>query len=87
MNGRALLAWNLRRLRTEQGLSQKRLADEAGADRAYINEIEAERRSVTVDFLDKLADCLDVSLPEFFRPPTPGEKRPKALPGGRPRGQ
>jgi transcriptional regulator with XRE-family HTH domain len=61
------------------------LALEAGADRAYINELEAQKNSASVDFLDKLAACLDVPLYEFFRLPQPGEKRPKALPGGRPR--
>lgn len=84
MNGRALLAWNLRRLRGERGISQERLAADAGVDRAYVSEIEREEVGATVDTLDKLASVLDVPLGEFFRVPKPGEKPPGLLPGGRP---
>jgi len=36
MNGRKLVAWNLRRLRVGQQLSQEKLAADAGVDRAYM---------------------------------------------------
>jgi transcriptional regulator with XRE-family HTH domain len=84
MNGRALLAWNLRRLRGERGISQELLAADAGVDRAYVSEIERERGNATLDMLDKLAGLLDVPIHELFREPKPGEKRPVPLPGGRP---
>lgn len=83
MNGRALFAWNLRRLRLERGVSQERLAADSEVDRAYISELENKRGNPTVDFVDKLAMCLDVPLLEFFREPEPGAKRLKSLPGGR----
>lgn len=83
MNGRALLAWNLRRLRTARGVSQERLAADAEIDRAYISEIERLKGNATVDVLDRLARCLDTSLAEFFRVPTGSEKRPQLLPKGR----
>ncbi|MDE2112934.1 MAG: helix-turn-helix transcriptional regulator [Alphaproteobacteria bacterium] len=83
MNGRALLAWNLLRLRLERGISQERLAADAQVDRAYISELENRRGNPTVDFLDKLATCLAVPLFEFFREPEPGTRRPKSLPSGR----
>lgn len=57
MKGRALLSWNLRRLRTERGLSQGRLATKLKMDRAYLSEIENKHRKPTVDLLDKLAEA------------------------------
>jgi transcriptional regulator with XRE-family HTH domain len=84
MNGRALLAWNLRRLRGERGISQERLAADAGVDRAYVSQIERELGNATLDMLDKLSSLLDVPISEFFREPEAGEKRPTLLPGGRP---
>lgn len=83
MKGRALFAWNLRRLRLERDISQERLAADSEVDRAYISELENKRGNPTVDFLDKLAAVLDVELHEFFRPPAPNEKRPGRLKSGR----
>ena len=83
MNGRALLAWNLRRLRSERGISQELLAADAGVDRAYVSEIERELGNATLDMLDKLAGLLDVPLWELFREPEAGAKRPQTLRGGR----
>lgn len=85
MKGRALLAWNIRRLRAERGISQARLAIETQTDRAYMSEIENERGNPTVDLLDKLAKVLDAPLAEFFQAPEPGAKRPRRLPAGRPK--
>ncbi len=86
MKGRALLSWNLRRLRTERGISQGRLATKLKMDRAYLSEIENGHRKPTVDLLDKLADALNVPLHELFLPPEAGAEPPKSLPSGRPRG-
>lgn len=85
MKGRALLSWNLRRLRTARGLSQGRLAIKMKMDRAYLSEIENGHRKPTVDLLDKLAEALDVPLHELFLPPAPNTEPPKSLPSGRPR--
>ena len=84
MKGRALLAWNLRRLRAERGVSQERLAADAAVDRAYVSELERKQANPTVDLLDKLAGVLGVSLAAFFQAPQPGDKRPIKLKGGRP---
>lgn len=83
MNGRALLAWNLRRLRAARRVSQERLAADAGVDRAYVSEIEREEGNATVDMLDRLAAVLNVPIVEFFVKPAPGAKRPESLPKGR----
>jgi transcriptional regulator with XRE-family HTH domain len=85
MNGRALLSWNLRRLRTERGVSQGRLAIKLKMDRAYLSEVENGHRKPTLDLLDKLADAPGVRLHELFLPPDPDAEPPKTLPSGRPR--
>ena len=66
MNGRALVAWNLRRLRVKRGLSQERLAYDAEVDRSYVGGLERRAENPTVDVLDRLAATLEVPLSEFF---------------------
>ena len=83
MDGRSLLAFNLRRLRLERGISQERLAADAGVDRAYVSELERKRGNATVDLLDKLVGPLEVALSELFRLPETGAKRLKPLKVGR----
>jgi transcriptional regulator with XRE-family HTH domain len=83
MNGRALVAWNLRRLRTERGVSQERLAADAGVDRAYISELEREQGNVTVDLLDRLAGVLGVAVGEFLAASPAAGGKISPLPAGR----
>ena len=83
MNGRALLAWNLRKLRVERELSQEQLAADAGIDRAYLGGIERETENPTVDLLDRLATALGCPVAELFTPPRRGERRPAPLSAGR----
>jgi transcriptional regulator with XRE-family HTH domain len=86
MTGRALLAWNLRRVRVAAGVSQERLAADAGVDRAYLGGLERQTENPTVDLLDKVATTLRVPLAELFLQPTEGEAPPQPLRGGRRRG-
>lgn len=85
MKGRALLAWNLRRIRSEQLVSQERLAFDAEMDRAYVSELERERGNASVDILDKLAEALAVPIADFFKMPGKNEKKSAGLKVGRPR--
>lgn len=66
MNGRALVAWNLRRIRVKRGLSQERLAFDAGVDRSYTGGLERQEENPTVDVLDRLANTLGVSISDFL---------------------
>lgn len=86
MDGRALVAWNLRRVRVAHGLSQEKLAADAGVDRAYLGGLEREAENPTVDLLDRIAAALAVPLVELFVAPAPGEARPAPLRGGRRKG-
>jgi transcriptional regulator with XRE-family HTH domain len=83
MNGRALVAWNLRRVRVQRGLSQERLAFDSGADRSYVGGLERGEENPTVDLLDRLAETLGVSIAEFFVQPRRGATEPKPLRKGR----
>ena len=57
----------LRRFRKERGLSQDRLANLAGVDRAYVGGIERAERHPTWEVLERLLATLDVSWGEFGR--------------------
>jgi transcriptional regulator with XRE-family HTH domain len=83
MNGRALVAWNLRRIRVRRGLSQERLAYDAEVDRSYVGGLERREENPTVDVLDRLTKTLGISLAELFREPRKGAPPPKALRSGR----
>jgi transcriptional regulator with XRE-family HTH domain len=83
MNGRALVAWNLRRIRVDQGLSQERLAYDADVDRSYVGGLERREENPTVDILDRLAKVLSVPLADLFVVPARGSAPPKPLRKGR----
>jgi transcriptional regulator with XRE-family HTH domain len=87
MKARALLAWNLRRVRVKRGLSQEKLAFDAGVDRSYVGGLERQEENPTIDVLQKLARTLDVQISEFFTQPAKGSSPPKALRSGRRRSQ
>ena len=80
---RALIAWNLRRLRVAGGVSQERLALEAGVDRAYVSGLERARENPTIEVLDRLAAALDAPLAAFFAEPTDAAQPPPSLRAGR----
>lgn len=83
MKGRALLAWNLRALRTDRSLSQERLAVDAGVDRAWVSELEREKGNTSVDLLDRLADALGVPIAALLAEPDADAAKPLPLPSGR----
>jgi transcriptional regulator with XRE-family HTH domain len=83
MNGRALVAWNLRRIRVKRGLSQERLAFDAGVDRSYVGALERREENPTVEILERLAKTLSVPISDFFVVPAKGSSPPKPLRSGR----
>lgn len=56
----------VRRLREEKNMTQQELADLVKADRQYIYKVEAGKKNITLDYLDKLAQALQVSQSEFL---------------------
>lgn len=83
MKARALVAWNIRRIRVDRGIPQEQLAYDAGIDRSYMSGLERQSENPTIDLLDRLAETLDVQLSEFFLQPPKGATTPTTLPKGR----
>jgi len=59
---RAMIGRTVRRLRTEQRLSQQALAARLGISASYLNLIEHDQRAVTASLLIKLGETLRVDL-------------------------
>jgi transcriptional regulator with XRE-family HTH domain len=83
MKARALVAWNLRRIRVKRGISQERLAYDADVDRAYVGGLERQTENPTIDLLDRLTKTLGIPIAELFVVPARGAPSPKPLPKGR----
>ena len=65
---RILFGKRLRKLRTERGIAQEKLAEVAGLDRTYISKIEKGERNISLDTIGKLANALEIEVKEFFNP-------------------
>lgn len=83
MEARALVAWNLRRLRVAKGLSQDDLAYASQVERAYVGHLERGTKNPTVDLLQRLAQSLECEMSELFTLPLKDEQSPKTLRPGR----
>lgn len=78
------LGAELRRARTDAGLTQEQLAVAAGIDRAYVSLLENDHKSPTVETLYLICDALGVAASDLLarverdrrparRPPPPVE--------------
>lgn len=63
---RELLAYNVRALRLERGLSQEGLGQLLGCHRTHISHVEQGTLNITADNVQKLADVLDVPVAQLF---------------------
>ena len=57
----------IRSLRQRSGLSQRQLAMRMGVPRTYVSKIENEKATPTLSSLSRLADALEVSVPDLLR--------------------
>jgi ribosome-binding protein aMBF1 (putative translation factor) len=73
MSIRDILAANVRRIRTDQGISQEALADLAQIDRTYISAVERRLYAISIDKLASIADALEVPAYELLRPSSSAE--------------
>ena len=62
---KALLGNKIRRLRQDEKLSQKQMAERLGISASYLNLIEHDERPVTVSLLLKLGQAFNVDLQEL----------------------
>jgi transcriptional regulator with XRE-family HTH domain len=65
---RSRLAANLRLMRAERGISQERLALEAGVDRTMLSKIERRISNPSIETLLRLANRLGVDLSTLVAP-------------------
>jgi transcriptional regulator with XRE-family HTH domain len=65
-SARHRFARNLKSRRTELGLSQEVLADEAGLHRTYIGSVERGERNVSIDNMERLAKALDLDIADLL---------------------
>lgn len=63
---RKLFGAAVRRRRLERGLTQEQLSHESGLRQSYVSEIEAARRNVSIDNIQRLADVLGLPIGRFF---------------------
>ena len=68
-----LVGTRLRHLRKLNGLSQEKMAEQAGVNAKYYSEIERGKRNVTIKVLEKIATNLGVTFEDLFR--FPGNKK------------
>jgi transcriptional regulator with XRE-family HTH domain len=77
MDLRQVFASNLRRLRSEKGLSQEELAHRAEINRGYVSTLENCEAYVGLEILGRLADVLEVEAADLLKRPTKRTARPK----------
>lgn len=57
---------NLRKYRSELGLSQEAFAEKCGLHRTYISAIECYRRSIALENVQRIADALELETYKLF---------------------
>ncbi len=57
---------NVRKYRTELGLSQEKFGEICGLHRTYISDIERFERSISLENVQRIADALGVETYKLF---------------------
>lgn len=61
-----VFASNVKKYRNIMGLSQEAFSEKAGLHRTYISAIEREKRSISLDNVQKIADALKIETYLLF---------------------
>lgn len=61
-----VFAHNVKKYRNRIGISQESFAEKAGLHRTYISALECEKRSISLDNVQKIADALGVETYLLF---------------------
>lgn len=56
----------IKKLRTEKGISQEKLAELSNLHRTYIGSLEMGKRNVSLENINKLAIALDCKISDLF---------------------
>lgn len=70
-----VFAHNVKKYRSRIGISQESFAEKAGLHRTYISAIECEKRSISLDNVQKIADALGVETYLLFVEDSKEDKR------------
>ena len=57
---------NLKKYRTELGISQEEFAHRCNMHRTYISAIECYRRSISLENIQRIADALNIETYKLF---------------------
>ena len=68
-----LIGQRIRNYRTQQKLSQEKLAELSGCHPTYIGQVERGEKNATLESIEKIASALDVSLSQLFEKLGDGE--------------
>lgn len=60
MDALKVFAANLKKYRKERGLSQEAFPEKVGLHRTYISALEREKRNISIDNIQKIADALEI---------------------------
>ncbi|MBQ9736760.1 MAG: helix-turn-helix domain-containing protein [Clostridia bacterium] len=60
------LGQRIRNYRTQQGLSQEKLAELAGCHPTYVGQLERGEKNATIESIQKIASALHISLAKLF---------------------
>lgn len=61
-----VFAANVKKYRTHQGLSQEAFAEKTGLHRTYISALEREKRNISLDNVQKIAEALKIDVYLLF---------------------
>lgn len=71
---RLVFAQNIRSVRIHAGMSQERLAAEAGLDRTFIGSLERGLRNISVDNIELISTALALPAHELLDPDLPDRR-------------
>lgn len=66
MNLMHIFATNVKKYRIEKGLSREALAELAGLHRTYVSAVERERRNISIDNIENIANALNIDAYLLF---------------------
>lgn len=66
MNLLHVFSVNVKRYRKKKNISQEKLAELAGLHRTYISALERERRNISIDNIQRIAEALEIEAYLLF---------------------
>lgn len=63
---RKIFADNIKKYRKQNNLSQEEFAEALDTTATYISNIENCNKNIRIDFIGRIADCLEISIDKLF---------------------